>query len=334
MRFGIVVPVYNAEKYLKKCLDSIYGQDFKDYEVLLIDDGSTDNSAAICDEYARRYPNTQVVHKTNRGLISARREGYKLASAEYILNCDADDLIENNTLSFLNDIIVKAKPDVIIYNAFACFEDRKEPFFEHIFDNGFIEDKTELFNKLLLTYQINSLCMKTYKRDIIDLECDYSEFYDCNYGEDLLQTVPLLIKANRIYYTDTSLYDYRMNSGMTTSYNNEQYWSYKKIFNRIAEQLKDQDIPGFKEKCSVYIVSAGYEAVRLNRYDDRFHEEDVIAIARDDDFKRAYECLRETENLGRFTLKQRMILNLLYNNSIGPVKMLFMIRYNLWNNRR
>ena len=93
MLFSVILPVYNVEKYLRQCIDSILCQTFTDYEVILVDDGSTDTSGAICDEYGNEYQNIKVVHKENGGQASARNCGLKEANGEYILFLDSDDFI-------------------------------------------------------------------------------------------------------------------------------------------------------------------------------------------------------------------------------------------------
>ena len=98
---SIIIPVYNAEPYLTKCLDSIICQDIQDCEVLLIDDGSTDNSASICQQYSGKYDNITFIHKENGGVSSARNAGLNIAQGQYICFIDADDWVEPNYLQTL-----------------------------------------------------------------------------------------------------------------------------------------------------------------------------------------------------------------------------------------
>lgn len=94
---SVIVPVYNAEEYLRKCIDSILYQTYSDLELLLINDGSTDSSGAVCDEYARRDERVRVIHKENGGVSSTRNLGLDLAQGEWITFVDADDWIEHET---------------------------------------------------------------------------------------------------------------------------------------------------------------------------------------------------------------------------------------------
>lgn len=97
-KISIIVPVYNVEKYLPRCLDSIIGQTYKDWQCLVIDDGSTDTSGAICDEYARKDNRVKVSHKKNGGLTSARNHGLERANGDWIMHVDGDDWIELDSI--------------------------------------------------------------------------------------------------------------------------------------------------------------------------------------------------------------------------------------------
>ena len=323
MVFSVVIPVYNVEKYLEKCLDNIFGQTFDDYEVILVDDGSTDESGRICDKYALKHDNTKVIHKINQGLISARREGYRNASGEYIINCDSDDYLELNTLHDLYEVIKINTPDMIIYNSYLVYEDRKELFSKDLFSEGIIEDKKMVLDKLLLSASINSLCMKAYRRELIDLENDYSELYNVSHGEDLLQTVPLVINAEKIYYLNRQLYNYRTKSGMTAKYNNEKYWSFKLISNKIQKYMHDANVDELDFKTSKFIVQAAYDAIHINLEVGEFHENDVMDIIKDEEFTEAYKKIRGTKYLKLFTIKKRIILELIYYKLYGLIKWLF-----------
>ena len=98
MKFSVVVPIYNVEKYLNKCVESILNQTYKDFELILVDDGSPDHCPEICDEYAERDARVRVIHKENEGLVAARNTGIKEAKGEYICYVDGDDWIANNLL--------------------------------------------------------------------------------------------------------------------------------------------------------------------------------------------------------------------------------------------
>lgn len=109
---SVIVPVYNVEAYLHRCLDSIICQTYQNLEIILVDDGSPDNSGAICDEYAKKDKRIQVIHKQNGGVSSARNAGLEAASGEYIGWVDSDDWIEHDMFEYLKDLAVTSQADV------------------------------------------------------------------------------------------------------------------------------------------------------------------------------------------------------------------------------
>ena len=110
---SIIVPIYNVEQYLKRCVDSILAQTFKDFELILVDDGSPDSCPFICDEYARIDSRIKVIHKANGGLSDARNAGLEMAMGNYIAFVDSDDWIASDTYEYLYELIKKNKADVV-----------------------------------------------------------------------------------------------------------------------------------------------------------------------------------------------------------------------------
>lgn len=115
MFFSVIVPVYNVEKYMKECLDSLTCQSFADYEVILVDDGSTDESGSICDEYSKEYSYVHVLHQKNAGQASARNAGLKVSTGKYIVYLDSDDYIGDH--NFLSKLYEKCQndTDIVLY---------------------------------------------------------------------------------------------------------------------------------------------------------------------------------------------------------------------------
>ena len=154
MQFSIIIPIYNVEKYLKESIDSVLAQDFTDYEIILVNDGSTDNSPAICDEYAEKYTQIKVIHKANGGLSDARNFGIKKAQGDYLIFLDSDDFWNGVViLSEINQIIKESNPDLIIHEL-SCFYD-----LEKIIPRKFKTKGTQKFSydlKKDLKYLVNN----------------------------------------------------------------------------------------------------------------------------------------------------------------------------------
>lgn len=125
IKVSVIVPVYNVEDYLEECVDSLVGQTLKEIEILLIDDGSTDSSGAMCDSYAQKYGNVSVIHKTNGGLGDARNVGFSAAKGKYVYFIDSDDFLELGALQFLYEEAENKQLDIILFSA-ESFSDEEE----------------------------------------------------------------------------------------------------------------------------------------------------------------------------------------------------------------
>lgn len=124
-KISIIVPIYNVQEYLKDCINSLLGQTYSNIEIILVDDGSTDQCGKICDEYANKYSNIKVIHKINGGLSSARNAGMDAVSddTEYIMYVDSDDLLFPNGCEVMVKEIETRKADFVIGNYQNCMED-------------------------------------------------------------------------------------------------------------------------------------------------------------------------------------------------------------------
>lgn len=207
---SIIVPVYNVEQYLHACLESIKRQTFKDYEVILVDDGSPDNSGRICDEYADKNINWRVVHKENGGLSSARNTGLEEAKGEYICFIDSDDTVDANYLQFLYHALVDGQADIAICGC------------QRIFHSEDIQSAAKTRKSVLYQEGLwkevfgnlnNSSCNKIYRRKLIgDLR-----FMDGLYhGEDLMFNLAYILNCSRAVMLDTPLYHYWERKGSVT----------------------------------------------------------------------------------------------------------------------
>ena len=123
---SVIVPVFNMEEHIRRCVDSIVCQTFKDWELLLVDDGSTDSSGAICDEYAVTDSRIHVIHKENGGVASARQIGTDEACGEYSIHCDADDWIDSNMLEDMYFKAHEVDADIVVSNFYYTYSSNRE----------------------------------------------------------------------------------------------------------------------------------------------------------------------------------------------------------------
>ena len=124
--FSIIVPVYNVERYLGDCIESVLQQSFSDWELILVDDGSKDRSAELCDEYAQRDDRIKVIHKQNEGVSVARKTGCDNARGEYLMFVDSDDWIEKDCLQGVHDVVTRYHADIVRFQAYDAYSDEKK----------------------------------------------------------------------------------------------------------------------------------------------------------------------------------------------------------------
>ena len=210
-KVSVIVPVYKAEKYLRKCVDSILAQTFKDFEVLLVDDGSPDGSGAICDEYAKKDPRVRVFHKENGGVSSARNAALNVALGKYVTMVDADDFIGP---SFLSDFGFVLRESDFYLQGYVLVSGDRESKFRVAPEELFIGHKAfaTFYIREEETIILNSPWAKLYRRDLIE-RCRL--FFDerISLGEDHLFVLSYLVHAKSAFITPGTSYHYVKDGG-------------------------------------------------------------------------------------------------------------------------
>lgn len=247
--FYILVPVYNVEKYIVECIESVLHQIYTNWQLILVDDGSTDSSGDICDKYANGNRKISVIHKQNGGLLSARQAArnylfdHDFSKNGYVLYLDADDLIESEALHEINDIIEATESDLIIYK-YRRFNENEKLLEIDNQNRSFeiIEDKAALYKIVFTNAGFNSLCRKAIKINLIE-EKDYSEYFQVDHGEDLLQSISLYKNAKRVLFSEAELYRYRMNpTSITHTVTYENFQVSSTVRNEVLSFLKKENI--------------------------------------------------------------------------------------------
>lgn len=216
---SIIIPVYNTEKYIRRCLDSILAQTYKNYELLLIDDGSEDASGCICDEYALKDDRIKVIHQENEGSATARNRGLEIAKGEFIGFIDSDDYVETDFYETLHELISETQADVsmVSYNfvkdgvyaqkttsGTKNVVTRKKAVMQLLYDDVF---QNFVWNKLYRT------------RLFTDIRFPYGVIYD-----DINIMYKIFKKMNKIAYLDVPKYYYFFNdNGMTNTKNHKKF---------------------------------------------------------------------------------------------------------------
>ena len=252
MKFSIVIPVYNVEKYLEQCLNSVLNQTFTDYELICVNDGSTDNSLEILRNFAEKDARIQVISQENGGLSDARNAGIQAAKGDYIFLLDSDDWITENALEVLYENI--DNQDFIAFNGERFFEDGKT----ETPDKGISEQKLtgwKYYNKYALQgrkFHFVCVVLRLYRREfLIENELFFKKGI---YHEDNLFTPVCCYCAENIKVIPDILYVYRIREGSITQTLNKQ-----RIFDtiKIANILSEFFIPKNIDKTVIYREIAG-----------------------------------------------------------------------------
>lgn len=209
MKISIIVPVYNAEKYLKTCVDSIIHQSYKDIEVILIDDGSTDSSGKICDRYAKLDTRVKVRHKENGGVSSARNIGMQLSSGDYVMFVDADDWLDEDACSKVASTL-NLEADLYIYNLRTICGNNVQNYSCDMV----LADKEEFIADIIFCQSsknpyIRAVWGKAFSRKLIE-NLRFDEFLYI--GEDACFLLECVIRLNirQIQFVETTWYNYRI----------------------------------------------------------------------------------------------------------------------------
>lgn len=191
MMLSIIVPVYNVEAYLVRCIDSLLKQSYKNIEIILVDDGSTDNSGKICDEYAIKYSQIKVVHQKNGGPSKARNTGISIATGEYIAFADSDDWVEHNFYKNLMENAIEHDADMVKCGFAYVDGDKKEyeiPKNTGVFNNGILEN---FFNGILWIVVWNAVYKAKIVKSVIypeglNFEDNYASFFYLYYSKKVV----------------------------------------------------------------------------------------------------------------------------------------------------
>lgn len=242
MLFSVLIPVYNVEKYLAECIDSVICQTEQDYEIILIDDGSTDSSVAICDSFAQRYPDRITVkHNKNQGLILTRTELMQSARGDYFVHLDSDDALRSDALSLVKKAIERHHPDLVIYGLRRIGLDGSDTDQLMINESRLYteSEKTALYKTMCSTTKLNNYVTKVACRELALSGEMFPNYSQVRIGEDLLQSLPLMTNAKRIYYLAEPLYCYRKNTGsMTLGGAKNRYESENIVFSELIRYTR------------------------------------------------------------------------------------------------
>lgn len=236
--FSFIIPVYNVEKYLNQCVDSILNQEYKNFEVILVDDGSKDNSGKICDEYVNKDERVRVFHKENGGVSVARNYGIQKATGKYILFVDSDDYIESNSLTQLANTVEKEEYDLIFLKGYKIYDNEKLQALDGDIKFDGLKTREEILKYISkLSKFPGSACTKVINKQLIDEYKIYFEEKRVSL-EDVEVIIKILKVANKMTSINSPYYFYRQNrvGSTTNSLKAENINSMIDVIKRYAEK--------------------------------------------------------------------------------------------------
>lgn len=281
-KVSISVPIYNAEKYLRKCLDSLVNQTLQEIEIVVVNDGSTDSSEAICREFANKDPRIILISKENGGSASARQTALEVAKGDFLCACDADDWVEPEMYEKLYKKAIESDADIVMCDYWSEYPNGRQVAHKFKYD---LEMRSDLLDDALNKKFPTMVWNKIFKRSLFE-KYQLSWEQGINMGEDFLMMIKILSHPIKVSYLPTQLYHYRRiiggasytNSVSLSTYNQllrirhwtDEHIDKSKYSNGIFIQWLDQAFAGLRVKEGM--TSKYYKETTLNKiqYSDFF----------------------------------------------------------------
>lgn len=308
---SVIVPVYNVEKYLPICIESILKQSYSNIELLLIDDGSTDASGIICDRYAEQDGRVKVYHQVNSGVSAARNTGLDNMGGEYCITVDSDDAISPLLIERAFDLLQKYKCDCVIYR----YDTIKDCDFENKIKKsrivkGELEflSRYEVMKEILIGNRFRMLaCNKLYRSELWN---DIRYPIGRKYGDDTAVTYRLMDKCNRVAYLDEVHYYYRMREGSAlhtevSERNLELFVSYSEMMDYMFKKHSD-----FSSYAAASYVIRMFDFLAKVKESDLNNKVKRSLIAQLSILSKPYRF--EIIRAKNMTMKQKILLQVLY----------------------
>lgn len=327
-KVSIIVPIFNVENYIEKCLQKLLNQTLEDIEIILVDDGATDNCPQICDEYAKRDSRVKVIHKKNAGLGFARNSGIENATGDFIAFVDSDDYVEETMFEIMYKKAQKENSDIVYCNNYVyhslsgCIEKSKSPLCkDKTFRGHYVIDEVL---KNMIASEPNDVTERKYymsvwrgifKRKTVDgirfvSERDYL-------SEDIFYQVEALKRANSVTIISDYLYYYRENfSSLTHKYRNDRIQKSILLYEHLAEvvsSIASKD----KEDWNFRLLKLLYGYFRFSLFSNMASNVNVRNLK--DDFNQCYNYLNKISFYSKYPVgvlpfKHKLILFLFKHN--------------------
>lgn len=248
---SLILPIYNVEEYLRACLESILNQSYKDYELLIVDDGSKDKSLDIVNEYKDKFKELKLLKQENKGVSEARNLALKHASGEYILFVDSDDFLREDMLEKLINIALETNSDVVISNYYLYYD--KKDFIKFIKDipSFNIYTNNDVIDMILKFKIQGQLWNKMFRHSL--LENINFNFEKDRYIQDIFPVFKVINASDKIVYIDEALYFYRQREGSTVNKRNKKLTEdYYHAMTSIIKYIEENKLKVKKDSLRIF----------------------------------------------------------------------------------
>lgn len=291
---SVIIPVYNVEMYLNNCIDSVINQTYKNIEIILVDDGSTDDSANICDDYAKKDSRIKVIHKENGGLSDARNAGTKVSTGKYITFIDSDDYIEKDYVEYLYELLTKNKTNMSIAAYTVISQEKKINI-----GNGYTDKvltTEECLERMLCEYGFTiSSCAKLYNKDLFK----NVEFPKGKLNEDNGTTYKLIMQCKEIAYGNKSVYNYyKRENSITTSKFNLKKLDLIELTDKMCDEIENE-YPNLKDSTDKKRIASRFSILRQMLVNKLNNEEKLIVKEIEKYIKQRKKDVLKNKKMGR-----------------------------------
>ena len=328
MKISIIVPVFNVEIFLRECIASVLYQSYKNFELILVNDGSTDNSASICDEYSEKYPKyIKVLHISNSGPLKARLVGVGEASGDVLIFLDADDCLRMDALECIVEAFNENDCDMVLYDTGESSDFKSLHIVQSLIDGEIFncDSKIELYKRLLCGDIANSLVLKAIRAECA-IYPEYLMQYDIRHGEDLLISAYFMLNCEDVVYLNEGLYYYRDRLGSAIhSFDIKLKESIKMVNAEIEKCIDTFNMMELKTIHNMRKVRGWMDNLVLllkNRSEMSTKEfkRELVDVANDPYFRGAYKNMKKSE-LSKY---YRLLSFFLYERNYLMVRCIFL----------
>lgn len=323
---SVIVPIYNVEKYLDQCIESIVNQTYRNLEIILVDDGSPDNCPEKCEKWAQKDSRIKVIHKKNAGLGFARNTGLEMVSGRYVIFPDSDDYFDLNMVELLHHQISIHRADAVYCSCNRVYNGEIHPQ-KHIYNDVTVFEGADIIDKVLLrmignvpekddgTYLYMSAAMCMFSREIIEKHglrfCSERQFM-C---EDLAFQIDYLTKTKRVVYAPISAYNYRYNPGSLST----------KVVPERFNRIKDMHLQ-LVEKLSGVMRAERFQNIEAGWFLSLSRGQIVSAVRR-----KGWKSLRDVKRITSDQLVQQTLAVFPYQRNPFPRRIFNFLIHRKWN---